>query len=119
LAAAVDDQDIFTRAEILRTLAKLPDPRGAEAIAGVFYIGFGRDVAIQSLTEMGATAEPYVIPLLKDRDQSVRKDAAELLGKIGTDQSIAPLEALEAKESGWTKEAASKAIAAINGRYHP
>ena len=116
LAAAVGDKDIFTRAEVMRTLAKFPDPRGAEAIAGVFYIGFGRDVAIQSLTEMGATAEPYVIPLLLNRDESVRKDAAELLGKIGTDKSLAPLESLVAKETGWNKDAATTAIAAIKER---
>ena len=119
LAAAVGDKDIFTRAEIMRTLAKFNDPRGAEAIANVFYIGFGRDVAIQSLTEMGPTAEPYVIPLLNDREDSVRKDAAELLGKIGTDKSIAPLESLEAKETGGTKEAATKALAAIRKLQHP
>ena len=116
LAAAVDDKDIFTRAEIIKTLARFNDPRGAEAIAGVFYIGFGRDVATQALTDMGATAEPYVIPLLDDREESVRKDAAELLGKIGTDKSLRPLESVEAKETGWTKEAITKAIAAIKDR---
>jgi hypothetical protein len=119
LAAVVDDKDSFTRAEIIKTLAKFNDPRGAEAIAGVFYIGFGRDVATQALTDMGATAEPYVIPLLGDREESVRKDAAELLGKIGTDKSLRPLESLEAKETGWTKEAVTKAIAAIKDRQRP
>ena len=119
LAAAVGDKDGFTRVEIMRTLAKFDDPRGAEAIAGVFYIGFGRDVAIQSLTAYGATAEPYVIPLLKDREPSVRKDAAELLGKIGTDKSLRPLESLQAEETDWVKEAATKAIAAIKERQHP
>ncbi len=116
LAAAAGDKDSFARAEVMKTLAKFPDPRGAAAIAGVFYVGFGRDVAIQSLTQIGAVAEPYVIPLLQDRDESVRKDAAELLGKIGTDKSLPPLASLAAKETDWNKEAATKAIAAIKER---
>ncbi|MBI2827590.1 MAG: HEAT repeat domain-containing protein [Planctomycetia bacterium] len=115
LARIVTEEDnVFARARAMEALAALKDKRGAEAIASVFYKTRGD--ARKALEEMGPVAEPYVLPLLDDREEGVRADACYVLMKIGSQRSRAKLEKLALKPRGSDAQAAREALEKIGER---
>jgi HEAT repeat protein len=65
---------------------------------------------------VGGVAEAAVGPLLDHADWIVRLEAAKILGDIGTQKSIAPLEAFRANSRGAAITEADRAIKAIRAR---
>ena len=52
----------------------------------------------EALVKIGRSAVEYLIAVLRDEDQSVRKVAVEVLGKIGDSRAIRPLQILLTKD---------------------
>ena len=90
LVKLFDEEDVFLKSDVMKTLAKLPSEPAAEALAK--QLPFDRGNASRSLIEMGAVAEAAVIPYLEDRDEAVRKEACKILGEIGSSKGAAALE---------------------------
>lgn len=65
------------------------------------------------LIELGPAIAPSLYPHLQDSDQGIREGVAEVLGLIGDDKSIAPLEAITADKDPNVATAAKRAIERI------
>jgi HEAT repeat protein len=100
----------------VEALGKHPDQRGAEAVAQHMSSTQTRRQAGQALRSMGAAAEAAVAPLLDHADWIVKLEAVKILGDIGTEKSIAPLEAFRANSRSSGIGEAEKAIKAIRER---
>ncbi|HEV2946427.1 MAG TPA: HEAT repeat domain-containing protein [Gemmataceae bacterium] len=85
---AVDDDSNEVRQSAMQTLARLKDPRGAEAVAGRLTNFFDRDLATRALQDIGPAAEKAVVKLYHHRDQDVRERARRLLQDYNTAQSV-------------------------------
>jgi hypothetical protein len=90
LVKLFDEEDVFLKSDVMKTLAKLPCEQAAEAVAKQLPNDHGN--ASRSLIEMGPVAETAVIQYLEDRDEAVRKEACKILGEIGSSKSAAALE---------------------------
>jgi hypothetical protein len=104
----------FLRSDAMRALGALKDERGAKAVAKVFPQD--KHAAGESLKSMGPVAEPYVVPLLEDRDTGVRIDACKILATIGGEKSRAALEALSKSGRGGDAREAEKTLREIASR---
>jgi HEAT repeat protein len=113
---AMLEGNMVVRQAAITALGKHPDERGAEAVAQHMSDTQTRRQAGQALRSMGAAAEAAVAPLLDHADWIVRLEAAKILGAIGTENSIAPLEAFRANSRGSGITEADKAIKAIRER---
>jgi len=102
------------RSEVIEALARVGDVRAAEAIVGVFEKD--RIHAKQALQQMGAAAEPAVLPLLKHTEWSVRHEACQLLAAIGTPAVCPPCRRLPATKNGLVQQSAKQAMEAIKQR---
>jgi predicted Zn finger-like uncharacterized protein len=108
--ALLDDNDNGVKEETLYGLAKLKDPRAAEAIVAVYP--HHRDPAREALRAIGPGAEAAVRTLLNSQDNGIRIEACKLLKLIGTPASHqALLEAAEDTDNG-VAEAARNALPA-------
>jgi len=114
LIGALQDESPRVRSEVRDTLAGIADSRAAKAIAGL--IDTDRNGAIGALRKMGPEAENAVIGLLGHPNPIVRKDAAEILGKIGARPAMEALKELEHDRSGLARMAAEKAFYQIEFR---
>jgi HEAT repeat protein len=113
---AMLEGNMIVRQAAITALGKHPDQRGAEAVAQHMSDTQTRRQAGQALRSMGAAAEAAVAPLLDHADWIVQLEAAKILGAIGTEKSIAPLEAFRANSRGSGIAEADKAIKAIRER---
>jgi S1-C subfamily serine protease/HEAT repeat protein len=119
LIKLLDGGEDFRRGQIAEILGKLRDPRAAQPLAKLMAEdNFGFRYA-QALESLGPAAEKAVLPLLKHKDEDVRRTACDVLEKVGTRQSLPALEAL-LKESNDGNSLAShsieRAIEEIRGR---
>ena len=114
LIKLLDDDDVFLKSDVMKALAKLPDDKGAEAVAK--QLPFDRGNASRSLQTMGPLAEPQVIPYLDDRDEGVRTEACKILAAIGSAKSVEALEKLSKKSKHGDAREAEKAIKQIASR---
>lgn len=70
-------------------LARLKDPRGAEAVAAHLPdFGFGRPAVVSALREMGPVAEKAVAAFANSPDQGVRNDVERLLKGYGSNANV-------------------------------
>ncbi len=79
----------------------------------------GRDKAAvkDALIAIGPAAEDDVLKSLHDREPFVRRDAAEILGEIGTTKSLEPLaRAAGDKKDFWVRDTALRAVEAVRDR---
>jgi HEAT repeat protein len=90
LLKAMREKD--TRGEAMKALGRLKDERAAEPLAERLEEFFDRHEAAQALKSMGSIAEKVVIARLNHHELHVRITVCEILGAIGTKQSIPPLE---------------------------
>jgi hypothetical protein len=81
-----------TRGEAMKALGRLKDERAAEPIAERLEELSDSHRAAEALKSMGPVAEKAVLARLNHHDLQVRITVCEILGAIGTKQSIAPLE---------------------------
>jgi predicted Zn finger-like uncharacterized protein len=80
------------RGEAIKALGRLKDERAAEPIAERLEEFFDRHEAEEALKRMGPIAEKAVLTRLNHHDWQVRMTVCDILGAIGTKQSIPPLE---------------------------
>ena len=117
LVAALDDEDVNVRYHAVEALGKLRAAEAAHALAGVaaagdFFLAFP---ALDALRQIGdPRVVPEVLPLLEDG--LLREAAAELLGELGDEESVAPLAGLLNAPDAPTG-AAARALAALHDRY--
>ncbi|HEY4329316.1 MAG TPA: HEAT repeat domain-containing protein [Phycisphaerae bacterium] len=80
------------RKVLINLLGKFADADSAKVLAANLRNSLARGDAASALTAIGADAEDAVLPLLIDTDSPTVREAASLLGKIGTQKSISPLQ---------------------------
>ena len=117
LLGALDDADANVRYHAIEALGKLRAVEAADALAGVaeagdFFLAFP---ALDALTRIGdARVAPRVVPLLED--ELLREAAADALGHLGDEETVAPLAALLNTPDAPTRVVA-RALAALHDRY--
>jgi HEAT repeat protein len=115
LIATLDHADEGLRNLAKDLLVQIKDPRAAPYLArGLGGDFFQRIDARKRLHDFGPAAEAFVVPYYENKDWIARKDVCELLGEIGTRKSIPALERMTRDENLHVRNAAAKAIAAIN-----
>jgi serine/threonine protein kinase len=112
LTAAVGAKGDSVRLEACLALANLKDPRGAEAVAKMLEGDWSPDwnAAKQSLIAFGPMAEEFVLPRLQSAAWGARPIVLAILEAVGSEKSIAALQALP-KDT-----AAQNALAVIRAR---
>jgi len=89
LLGLLEDNDVGVRCAAVVTLGKLKDQRTLDAILG--RLPYDRAAAMSALEAYGPGAEKPVLSLLKNGNPDMRIVAAEILGSIGTKESIPAL----------------------------
>ncbi|HEV8605727.1 MAG TPA: HEAT repeat domain-containing protein [Tepidisphaeraceae bacterium] len=89
LLGLLDDPDQGVRCAAVLTLGKLKEPRTLDAI--MTRLTYDRTAAMAALEAFGPGAEKPVLSLLKTGSTEMRLAAAEVLGSIGTKESIPAL----------------------------
>jgi HEAT repeat protein len=110
----VKTEDFFGRAEVMTALAKLKDPRAAEAFT--YYLPRDRDGAVAGLIALGSGAEGATFEYLSHKDDGARKGACDALRAIGTKESIHHVEPLVVDRNEEVVRAAEAALDAIELR---
>jgi hypothetical protein len=122
LIARLNDPQMTVRWAAIDALGSLRDPRGMEPVAQ--HLGSGREIsaAVNALQFFGRAVpgiEPHLLPLMKNKNSTVRVETARLLAAFGTGKSVLPL-ALAAKDTdAAVAKAASAALEAIRKRTRP
>lgn len=117
LLGALEDPDSNVRYHAIEALGKLRAPGAADALAGIaetrdFFLAFP---ALDALTRIGdARIAPRVVPLLED--ELLREAAADALGHVGDEETVAPLAALLNAADAPTRTIA-RALAVLHDRY--
>jgi HEAT repeat protein len=117
LLGALEDADANVRYHAIEALGKLRAPEAADALAAVaetrdFFLAFA---ALDALTRIGdARVAPRVVPLLED--ELLREAAADALGHLGDEETVAPLAAVLNAPDAPTRPVA-RALAALYDRY--
>jgi HEAT repeat protein len=117
LLEALGDPDANVRYHAIEALGKLRAAGAAEALAEVaetrdFFLAFP---ALDALTRINdARVAPRVVPLLED--ELLREAAADALGQIGDEETVAPLAAL-LNTPGAPARTVAQALAALHDRY--
>lgn len=117
LLGALEDADVNVRYHAVEALGKLRATGAADALASIaetrdFFLAFP---ALDALTRIGDTrVAPRVVPLLED--ELLREAAADVLGHLGDEETVAPLAALLNAPDAPTGVAA-RALAALHERY--
>jgi HEAT repeat protein len=77
---------------VIEALGSLRDPRAAQQLAqGLTHVRERCEVSI-ALKAIGRGAEEAVVPFLQSPDPGARITACQILGEIGTDKSLQPLQ---------------------------
>jgi hypothetical protein len=116
LVGMLEHKDVFTRKAAIVALGKLPDERGAEAVAGCLEDGQLRGDASQSLQLMGAVAEKAVAQRLDRNDFGIKLEACRILKVIGTKVSIPALQVAAQDTNGIVAAEAKVALQVIKNR---
>ncbi|HEX7177849.1 MAG TPA: HEAT repeat domain-containing protein [Pyrinomonadaceae bacterium] len=117
LLGALEDADINVRYHAIEALGKLRAGGAADALAGIaetrdFFLAFP---ALDALTRIGqAHVAPRVVPLLED--ELLREAAADVLGRLGDEETVAPLAALLNTPHAPAPTVA-RSLAALHDRY--
>jgi len=115
ILTALNDKEHSVRWATLDILAKLRDPRSADAVAARLSYGDGFK-ASPALVAIGPAAERSVLGCMNDMEWSVRMEACKILKQIGTKASLPMLQQAAADQNGLVVMAANDAIAEINKR---
>lgn len=117
LISALKDPDVNVVYHAIEALGKLGAIEAAESLTTIaerrdFFLSF---VALEALAEIGdARITPRIVPLLDH--ELLREAAATLLGKLGNEQTVAPLATLLNTGHGPTPVIA-RALATLYRRY--
>ncbi len=125
LIKVLNDPDPGVRATVAKGLGRLQDPRAITALVELLATGQNdqpafrpprENAAAEALARIGATAEPAVLALLKERNLETRCQACNLLKRIGTKESLGPLKDLTPNSNKELSEAAAEACRSIQAR---
>ncbi|HEX6622602.1 MAG TPA: sister chromatid cohesion protein PDS5, partial [Pyrinomonadaceae bacterium] len=117
LLGALGDADTNVRYHAIEALGKLRAAEAADSLASVaetrdFFLAFP---ALDALTRIGdARVAPRVVPLLED--ELLREAAADVLGRLGDEEAVAPLAAL-LNRPGAPARVVAQSLAALHDRY--
>ena len=112
----LEREQLKVPAELFDGLATLKDPRGAEAVSRQLGNFFNHDAAVRALRKMGATAEETLIKAAPSNDARVSLSAIELLGEVGTENSLELLAKAAKSRNPEVREAAKLATKSIRER---
>jgi HEAT repeat protein len=88
----IDESDLTLMIDLTRGLGKTKDPRAMEALARLMLTDTLRGSASSALRDGGPAAEAATIPLLKDSNDRVQREACRVLEKVGGPDSVAALQ---------------------------
>ena len=110
LTRALSDEDAAVRraaAEALAAQSRIPSaPEGK-----IRYLAAKQDW--RGMRQVGRTAIPYLVPLLKDRDENVRLEVVKLLGSLREREAAAEVSHLLSDASQEVRKQAALALAAL------
>jgi hypothetical protein len=105
------------RLQVMETLAKFPDERGADAVAETLANLADRNAAGKALRAMGPLAEKSVLRQLQaSPDWLTAREACGVLAEIGSPASLPTLDKLAGEKDARAAAAARKAADAIRTR---
>jgi hypothetical protein len=107
---------VSNKPRIIARLGEFKDDRAIKPLADALRDLSTRAAAADALKKIGPKAEDHVIPILQDRDVFVRKSACDVLKVIGTQKSVAALEAVAKDRSRPAARAANDALREIRAR---
>ncbi|MGC1276509.1 MAG: HEAT repeat domain-containing protein [Planctomycetaceae bacterium] len=116
LIGLLDADDVMTRRLAIDRLAEMGTEKAIPAIAVRLRDNFDRPAATAALKKFGSAAEPSMIKMLDDRDDEVRRHAAEVLETIGTGKSLGPLKKAAQEKNPLIQRSAEKAMESISKR---
>ncbi len=107
----------FVRSDSIKALGKYKDVKAAQAIASVIK----QDIFAteEALKAMGPTAEPAVIPQLRNPDSQVRSRACRVLAEIGGQATLVEMQSLPSDPDFGVRVAAQDAWKQIVARVGP
>jgi hypothetical protein len=100
----------------LRGLSRLQDERAIEPLVEIVAAGSSEAHMAVTALEKFPTAESAVLTLLKEKNVATKRHACTILRKIGTQNSIAPLQELVAHSESSLRSAAVEALRAVQSR---
>lgn len=124
LIKAVNDSQPPVRVAAMRALGQIGERTAIDALAQQVEHYRGGEAAWAALDALARIGDPSSVPLftsrLADRDEFIRRAAAEGLGRAGEATAIAPLEAGAANDrSGMVRAAMAFALVKLGRDYAP
>lgn len=115
LIAALEDENGDVRKAAAEALGEIGDERAAEGLIKLFIDQRldVRETAVAALAGIGPPASGPLSKALKDQHVTIRKNAAEILGKIGDKGATEPLVAALEDEDAGVRAAAAEALDAL------
>lgn len=102
---------------VVYALAKIKNPRAAEAIASMMTDFFTAKDASAALRRMGPVAEDAVLELSNSSALSMQVEACKILGVVGTEKSLRKLKGLAARaRNPELRTIAANSVRLIEGR---
>jgi len=83
--------DSPARFEAIKALGRLKEPRAAGPLAELVAQGTDYNNAVEALKQIGPPAEEAVLLLLQEKHRDTRRQACEILERIGARRSLEPL----------------------------
>jgi hypothetical protein len=110
--------DIFTRPEVIRALGELKFEQSAGPLTSQLGEIFYREDASRALKAIGPKAEGEVIKYLENQknDAVGRQEACNILGQIGTKNSVPALQQASKDPNPGVSAAATTALNSVNRR---
>ena len=84
------DSNAFIARDQIKLVGKMREPRTIPHLVGLISRPFAGDEARNVLKQFGKQAEPEVVKALISNDEGLRREAAKLLGDIGTIKGSGP-----------------------------
>jgi HEAT repeat protein len=117
LLEVLDHESGAVRESALEALGNLKDSRAVAPVSLRLLVGSDRKHASKSLQAMGSMAEKEVLKRLDESDADGRAECCRVLKRIGTQESVAPLQKLKDRERDQNvRVAAMEALTALKGR---
>jgi hypothetical protein len=113
LVKGLEHSDRVVRLEMINALAAVKGDTAVQALIGM--LKKERDKARDALISIGQPAERLVLGALKNRDTWIRVDACQILGKIGTSDSLKALDNATRDPENVVRRAAIDALRAVRG----
>jgi hypothetical protein len=117
LIDVLDHESGAVRESALEALGNLKDPRAVTLVTLRLLLPQDRKNASKALQAMGSMAEKEVLAHLDESDADLRAEVCRILKRIGTRESVAPLQKLKDREKDQNvRVAAMEALTAVTAR---